>query len=283
MANSLTPLVSTQWLAEHLDAPDIRVVDASWYMPAQARDATQEYVDGHIPGAIQFDIDEISDTDSPFPHMLPPPEKFSSRMKRLGIGDGHHVVAYDGAGIFSSARVWWMFKAMGHENVSVLNGGLKKWNEENRPLENKQPKYGQRHYTARLNNFIVRDISDMQRNLETQREQVIDARARGRFDGTAPEPRPELQSGHMPNSISVPFDQLINNDGTLKEESDLRAIFEGAGIDLTRPIITTCGSGVTAAILSLALTTIGHNAVALYDGSWSEWAATEGAIIVTNK
>jgi len=280
MPTTTPPIVTTEWLAEHLEAPDIRIVDGSWYLQAMARNPQKEFLNGHIPGAAFFDIDDISDAESPFPHMLPAPEKFSSRMKKLGIGDGHHVIAYDGAGVFSSARVWWMFHAMGHENVSVLDGGLPKWKAEGRSLETKQQPRGQRHYTARLNNFIVRDLSHMQRNLMTKREQVLDARSQARFDGTAPEPRPELPSGHMPDSLSVPFTLLINEDGTLKAAHQLQAILEGAGVDLTRPIITTCGSGVTAAILSLALTVLGHKATSLYDGSWSQWAATEGAEIV---
>ena len=275
------PLVSTEWLAEHQGAPDIRVVDGSWYLPAMQRHAEQEYLDGHIPGALFFDLDEISDTESPFPHMLPAPEKFSSRMKRLGIGDGHHIVAYDGMGVFSAARIWWMFKAMGHENVSVLDGGLVKWKAENRSLDTGIQSHGQRHYTAHKNNFIVRDLADMQRNLKNAREQVIDARSSGRFQGSEPEPRPELNSGHIPGSLSLPFDQLVNENGTLKDTLELRAAFDSCGADLARPIITTCGSGVTAAILYLALTTLGHNAVSLYDGSWSQWAATEGAEIAT--
>lgn len=280
MPTSTPPIVTTDWLARHLEAPDIRIVDGSWYLPAMARNAHQEFLDGHIPGAAFFDIDDISDTESPFPHMLPAPEKFSSRMKKLGIGDGHHVVAYDGAGIFSSARVWWMFHAMGHENVSVLDGGLPKWKEEGRSIETKLQARGQRHYTARLNNFIVRDLSHMQRNLVAKREQVIDARSKARFDGTAPEPRAELSSGHMPGSLSVPFNLLMNEDGTLKADSELQTVLEGAGVDLARPIITTCGSGVTASILSLALTVLGHKTTSLYDGSWSEWAAMRGAEIV---
>lgn len=282
MPTTTPPIVSTDWLARHLDAPDIRIVDGSWYLPAMARNARQEFLEGHIPGAAFFDIDDISDTESRFPHMLPAPEKFSSRMKQLGIGDGHHVVAYDCAGVFSSARVWWMFQAMGHENVSVLDGGLPKWKAEGHNLETKQQTRGQRHYTARFNNFIVRDLGDMQRNLVAKREQVIDARSKARFDGTAPEPRAELSSGHMPGSLSVPFNLLINEDGTLKAEQELKATFEGAGVDLTRPVITTCGSGVTAAILSLALTVLGHKATSLYDGSWSQWAATQGAEIVVS-
>lgn len=282
MPETTPPLVSTDWLQDHLDAPDVRIVDGSWYLPAMPRNAREEYLANHIPGAVFFDLDNISDDTSPFPHMLPPAEKFSSRIKALGIGDGHHVIAYDGAGIFSAARIWWMFKAMGHENVSVLDGGLKKWMAESRPLESGEAKSGARHYTARVNNFIVRSFDDMKRNMDTAREQVVDARSKGRFDGTEPEPRPGLPSGHIPGSLSLPFDGLINDDGMLKDETSLRSAFEASGVDLNRPVVTTCGSGVTAAILYLALTVLGHRNVALYDGSWSEWAATKGAPIQTS-
>ena len=219
---------------------------------------------------------EASDTRTPLPHIVPAPENFSSRVKHLGIGDGHHVVAYDGMGLFSAARIWWMFKAMGHENVSVLDGGLPKWAAEGRSVAKGNESPGPRHHTARPNNFIIRDVADMKRNLETGREQVIDARSRGRFTGQDPEPRPELSSGHMPGSLSLPFNELLEEDGTLKPEESLREAFEGAGVDLGKPIVTTCGSGVTAAVPYLALTILGHKNVALYDGSWSEWAATEG-------
>jgi len=279
MSQSVPALVTSEWLADHLSAPDIRVIDGSWYLPMMRRDAKQEYLDRHIPGAVFFDLDDVSDTESPFPHMLPAPEKFSSRIKALGIGDGHHVVAYDGMGVFSAARIWWMFKAMGHENVSVLDGGLPKWIAAKHPIATGNEDPGPRHHTSRPNNFIIRDFEDMKRNLETAREQVIDARSHGRFTGQAPEPRPELSSGHMPNSLSLPFNELLNEDGTLKPEQALRAAFESAGVDLSKPIVTTCGSGVTAAVPYLALTLLGHKNVALYDGSWSEWAATEGAPI----
>jgi thiosulfate/3-mercaptopyruvate sulfurtransferase len=279
MTQSVPAVVTTDWLAVHLSAPDIRIVDGSWYLPMMGRDAKQEYLDGHIPGGVFFDLDDVSDTESPFPHMLPAPEKFSSRVKHLGIGDGHHVVAYDGMGLFSAARIWWMFRAMGHENVSVLDGGLPKWMAEGRSVAKGNESPGPRHHTARPNNFIIRDIEDMKRNLETGREQVIDARSRGRFTGQDPEPRPELSSGHMPGSLSLPFTELLNEDGTLKPEQELRLAFESAGVDLGKPIVTTCGSGVTAAVPYLALTILGHKNVALYDGSWSEWAATVGAPI----
>ncbi|MEQ9519795.1 MAG: 3-mercaptopyruvate sulfurtransferase [Parvibaculum sp.] len=282
MPQSVPHLVSTDWLADHLGAPDIKIVDGSWHMPAAARDPRAEFEEAHIPGAVFFDLDEISDTDSPYPHMLPSTEKFCSRMKSMGIGDGHHIIAYDSSGLFSAARLWWTFRVHGHERVSVLNGGLKKWKAEGRPLAHGISEASERHYTARINNFIIRDKAAIRSNIESKREQVIDARSKGRFDGTAPEPRAGLASGHIPGSLSLPFDLLISEEGTLKDETDLRAHFEAAGVDLARPIITTCGSGVTAAILYLALTSIGHQNVALYDGSWTEWAADPTSPIKTS-
>ncbi len=279
MSSSVPPLVTVDWLTDHLTAPDIRVLDGSWYLPQMERDAEQEYAESHIPGAVFIDLDEISDTTSTFPHMLPTPDKFSSRMKQLGIGDGHHVIVYDGAGLFSAARFWWMFKTMGHDNVSVLDGGLPKWIASGLGTEAGKSMHSVRHHTVRPDNTIRRDINDMRRNLETRREQVVDARSPGRFAGTDPEPRPELSSGHMPGSLSLPFNTLLNKDGTLKAKPELTLVFKSAGVDLTEPIITTCGSGVTAAIPYLALTVLGHPKIALYDGSWSEWAATEGAPI----
>lgn len=279
MSFSAPPLVTVDWLADHLTSPDIRIIDGSWYLPQMNRDAEREYAEGHIPGAVFIDLDEISDDESPFPHMLPTPEKFSSHMEQLGIGDGHHVIVYDGAGLFSAARFWWMFKTMGQDNVSVLDGGFPKWIAADHPTEAGRRARPTRHHTARPNNTIRRDIDDIRHNLETGRAQVVDARSRGRFTGTDPEPRPELSSGHMPGSLSLPFGDLLKEDGTLRTPADLKRIFESAGVDLTKPIVTTCGSGVTAAIPFLALTILGHSKIALYDGSWSEWAATEGTPI----
>jgi len=279
MSSAVPPLVTVDWLADHLTAPDVKVLDGSWYLPQMNRNAEREYLQGHIPGAVFLDLDEVSDSDSPFPHMLPAPEKFSSHLKQRGIGDGHHVIVYDGAGLFSAARFWWMFKTMGHAKVSVLDGGLPKWIAAGHRTDAGNSSNPARHHTARPNNTIRRDIDDMRHNLETRREQVVDARSQGRFAGIDPEPRPELSSGHIPGSLSLPFGDLLNEDGTLKAQSELARIFESAGVDLTQPIVTTCGSGVTAAIPYLALTVLGHTKIALYDGSWSEWAATEGAPI----
>ncbi len=272
MANDIpNTLVSTEWLAQHMNAPDVRVVDASWYLPDAGRDAKAEYKAAHIPGAMFFDIDEISDTASPLPHMLPTQEKFASRMRKLGLGDGNRIIVYDGAGIFSAARVWWMFRVMGHEDVAVLDGGFAKWQAEGRPVEDMPPMPRERHFTARLNRFILRDVGQMLDNLRTGAEQVVDARGPGRFKGAEPEPRPGVRPGHIPGAINLPYARLLNPDGTMLPVDQLRDIVEKAGIDMSKPVVNSCGSGVTAAIVFLALHRLGHKAVALYDGSWAEW------------
>lgn len=268
-------LVSTEWLADHLTAPDIRIVDASWYLPQMGRDAKAEYSAEHIPQAVFFDIDEICDLDSDIPHQLPQPEKFASRVRKLGIGDGNRIIIYDGAGLFSAARVWWMFRAMGHEDVAVLDGGLPKWKSENRALSDMAPVTRERHYTARLNNLIVRDLGQMLRNTEAQREQVVDARMPGRFDGSEPEPREGMRSGHIPGAINIPFTALLSDDKTMKTREELQAIFKEAGVDDGTPVVTSCGSGITAAVIYLGLTIAGHRHVSLYDGSWSEWGSRD--------
>jgi len=267
-------LVSTDWLAEHLAAPDIHVVDGSWYLPAMQRDAKAEYAEAHIPGAVYFDIDDIADTNNPLPHMLPSPEKFSSRVRKLGLGDGVRIVVYDGAGLFSAARVWWMFRYFGHDDVAVLDGGLPKWKAEGRHLENGVPAPRERHFTARMNALLVRDLEQVTANLTNGREQVLDARSAGRFAGSEPEPRAELRGGHIPGSHNLPFNELIDPaNGTMLPADQLRSKFETAGIDLRRPVVTTCGSGVTASALTLGLYLLGRNDVAVYDGSWSEWGS----------
>lgn len=275
-ASTESPLVSTEWLAQRLDAPDIRIVDGSWYMPQSQRDPRAEYEREHIPGAVYFDIDEIADTSSPFPHMLPSPEKFSARVRALGLGDGNRIVVYDGAGLFSAPRVWWMFRVMGHEDVVVLDGGLKKWKAEGRPLSDARSHASARHFTARRNALLLRDREAMLRNIETCAEQVLDARSRGRFRAVEPEPRPGLKGGHIPGSHNLPSAELVQADGTLKPAVELRSLFETAGIDLSRPVITTCGSGVSACILVLGLAVLGHRQTSVYDGSWSEWGAVKG-------
>lgn len=263
-------LVSTDWLAENLKAPELRLIDASWYMPADNRDCRAEYERAHIPGARFVDIDEVADLRSSLPHMLPPVEKFMSRMRALGIGDGHQVVVYDTAGIFSAPRVWWMFKYFGQDNVAVLDGGLPKWKSENRPVTDQKPTIRDRHMITDIRHDLVRDVTQVAASAKLGDYTIIDARSAARFKGETPEPREGLASGHIPNSRNVPFGEVLTPEGTMKSNDELRAVFEAAGVDLTKPAITSCGSGVTAAILGLALTRLGVE-FSLYDGSWSEW------------
>ena len=274
------PLVSTAWLAERLEAPDVRVVDGTWLMPG-AGDAKAQYELAHIPGAVFFDIDDIADETAALPHMLPSPVKFSSRMRRLGLGDGSRIVVYDQQGLVSSARVWWSLRAMGHKDVAVLDGGLPKWIAEGRPISDRPPLPRERHFTARLDNGLVRSRAQIARALESGAEQVVDARVAPRFLGEAPEPRAGLKSGHMPGARNLPMPDLFAPDGTMLKADDLEARFKAVGVDIAKPIATSCGSGITACVLALALARLGHWRTAVYDGSWAEWGAADGGPVVT--
>ncbi len=280
--SAATWIVDTAWLEERLNAPGLVVLDGTWHLPTTGRKAETEYLAEHIPGALFFDIDDLSDETSQLPHMLPSPIKFSSRMKRMGIGDGMKIVVYDTYGMFSAARVWWTFRAMGHDDVAVLNGGLKKWKSEDRPLEDgPPPRRFERHFTPRLNAGLIRDLKDMKALVAAGETQIVDARSAGRFAGTEPEPRPGLRGGHMPGSRNVPASDLINPDGTMKSRDELLAIFIAAGIDPKAPVVTSCGSGVTASVLSLALAVVGQTNAAVYDGSWAEWGQPGDTPVVT--
>lgn len=282
MSTPKTWLIETDELERELEAPDFVIIDATWYMPNEDKNAREEYLAEHIPGAIFFDIDEIADTNAATPHMLPSPEKFSSRMRKMGIGDGQRIVVYDRHGMFSAPRVWWMFRVMGAEDVSVLNGGLPKWKAEGRPLMMGEPTpRTTRHFTSRHKLDLVRDIDDMKSVVKDGSAAIVDARSPERFSGQAPEPREGLRSGHMPGAHNVPYKQVLNEDGTLKPAGELEAIFEKAGIDHHKPVVTTCGSGITACVLALALAETGHIRTSVYDGSWAEWGADDSLPIET--
>lgn len=269
--NDPKTLVSTDWLNQHLADPDLRILDASWYLPDMNRDAKAEYAAGHIPGARFFDIEDFSDHRSPMPHMAPPVEKFMSRIRAMGVGDGHQVVVYDGAGLFSAARVWWLFRLMGKTDIAVLDGGLPKWTSEGHAITNEPPVIRDRHMTTARQNQLLRDVTQVASASKLEDHAIIDARGPARFRGDAPEPRKGLRAGHIPNSRNLHYATLFHANGTMKDPPAIKALFEAAGVDLSKPAITTCGSGVTAAILSLALEIIGHRDHALYDGSWAEW------------
>lgn len=264
-------VVSTEWLHAHLKDPDLRILDGSYYLPQMGRDPRAEYDAAHIPNARFFDIDDVADHGSDLPHMVPPVEKFMSRMRAMGVGDGHQVVVYDGMGLFSAARVWWLFKLMGQNNIAVLDGGLPKWQAEGRPVEDLPPVIRDRHMTVRRQNQMVKDVTQVSAASKLGDYEIIDARSPGRFRGEEPEPRAGLRPGHIPGSKNVCFKDLLNADQTMKNPVEIRQIFEAAGVDFNKPAITTCGSGVTAAVLSLGLERIGKTDHSLYDGSWSEW------------
>ena len=269
-------LVSTRWLADRLESPELRVVDGSWHMPQLQRDARAEFGAGHVPNAVFFDIDRIADTGNPLPHMLPDAEAFARAVGALGIGSDAHVVAYDTVGMGSAARVWWTFRAFGHDKVSVLDGGLPKWRAEGRPVESGAPAPRPANYSARLDPALVRDLDQVRADVDSGAEQILDARTRGRFAGTEPEPRPGLRGGHMPGALNQPYLELYDGDAkTMRQAAELRALFRNAGLSMAKPVVTSCGSGVTACNLALALFLIGKRDVAVYDGSWTEWGGRD--------
>jgi len=274
-------LVSTDWLRQHLTDPNVVVLDGSYYLANAKRDAEAEFLAGHIPGAQRFDIDAISDKANPLPHMLPSPEQFAAQVGALGVGDGTMIVIYDGIGLYGAARVWWTFRTFGAEQVFVLDGGMPKWKAENLPLETGAAKpHARKTFTPKFNRALVASIDDVQKVLLDKTAQVVDARAADRFRGEVPEPRAGLRGGHMPGSFNVPFGQVLQ-DGRLAAPDKIVAAFRQAGVDLDKPVVTSCGSGVTASILSFAIDALGKQPSRVYDGSWSEWGARPDTPVVT--
>ncbi|MDO9431865.1 MAG: 3-mercaptopyruvate sulfurtransferase [Phenylobacterium sp.] len=281
MALIVDPVVSTAWLADRMRTPDVRVVDGTWFMPAEGRSGHEEYLQAHIPGAVFFDIDAIADTASHLPHMLPSPEAFAKAAGRLGLPRDVDVVIYDTHGIRSAARVWWTLRVMGYSKVYVLDGGLKKWVAERRPVEGGEIFPRAVEIEPIFDADLVRNADDVRALLTSGKGRVVDARAASRFTGETPEPRAGLRSGHMPGAANVPWEGVIAGDGTLKSQRDLKALFKSAGVNLSKPIVTSCGSGVTASVLALALARIGLDRVAVYDGSWTEWGGLPDTPVVT--
>lgn len=275
-----TPLVSTEWLAANLGAPDLVIVDASWYLPAMNRAARAEYEAGHIPGAVHADLDALSDRSSPLPHMFPSPEALGREVGVLGIGNDSRVVVYDGSGVnLSAARFWWSLRVLGHDAVAVLDGGMLRWRTEGRPVRAGSARWAPRGFMVQFRPELIRSEAEVSRALSDRSVQLIDARSPGRFEGSEPEPRPGLRGGHLPGAMSIPFGELTGPGGTALPPALLRAAFERAGVDLSRPIVASCGSGVTACVLLLGLSVIGHPNHAVYDGSWSEWGRQGGPAI----
>ncbi|HEX4410443.1 MAG TPA: 3-mercaptopyruvate sulfurtransferase [Xanthobacteraceae bacterium] len=265
-------LVATEWLAERLSDPNIVIVDASYFLPAHNRDAHVEYLSAHIPGAVFFDIEAISDHSTELPHMLPGPKQFGQDAGALGISEQDTIIVYDNTPTFSAARVWWTFRLFSAKSVYILDGGLAKWKAEGRPLESGESKHAAKKFNAEMNVGAVAMLDDVRMATADGSVQVVDARSAERFAGKAPEPRPGLRSGHMPRSFNVPYTKLLEN-GRLASREHIKSVFTSAGVDLDKPIITSCGSGVTAAVLTLALDAIGKEPKGLYDGSWAEWGS----------
>jgi thiosulfate/3-mercaptopyruvate sulfurtransferase len=272
--------VSTEWLAAHLYGSDLGLIDASWHLPPTGRNGAAEFRAGHIPCSVFFDIDAIADTSSGLPHMLPDAALFSTAMRKLGLGDGMHMVVYDALGLFAAARVWWTLRAFGVSDVKILEGGLPKWISEGRPLEEGATERQPRDFTPRLDHSFVASLADVREAVATGAALVVDARPAARFCGAAPEPRPGLKSGHIPGSVNLPFSEIVDH-GKLKSREALVATMAAHGVDLARPLITTCGSGVSAAILALAIEQAGGTVAGLYDGSWAEWGARDDCAVAT--
>ncbi|MGI9437601.1 MAG: 3-mercaptopyruvate sulfurtransferase [Geminicoccaceae bacterium] len=274
-------LVSTDWLAKHINAPDIRVVDATYALPTLGRNPRAEYEEAHIPGAVFFDIDDVADETDALPHTVPDAAKFSSRVRKLGLGDGVRIVVYDSNRFSASARVWWMFRLFGHDDIVVLDGGLGKWRADGHLIDDHPVTPTERHFTARQNNLLLRELDQIRAHVVAPAEQLVDARSAGRFQGKEPEPRPGQRAGHIPQSLNLPYTDLIAPDGTLLPEATIATRFGDAGVDVAQPIATTCGSGVTACTLALALYQLGARDVAIYDGSWTEWGGRSDTPIET--
>jgi thiosulfate/3-mercaptopyruvate sulfurtransferase len=269
------PVIDARWLLARQDAPDIRIIDASWFLPDTKRDARLEFTQSRLPGAVFFDIDDIADTASALPHMLPSPEKFASRVRKLGLGDGARFVVYDRTGVFSAARVWWMMRAMGKEDVVVLNGGLSAWIAAGGPVDDGPPlKPMERHFTARFRQDLVRTLGEMRRISQDGSATILDARPAARFSGKADEPRPGLKRGHMPGAHNIAWASLLTSEGLMMPAESLRPLLSPY-LDQRRPVVTTCGSGVSAAVIALALARLGRWDASLYDGAWAEWGSLE--------
>lgn len=276
------PLVSTEWLAEHLSDANVRLLDATFKLPGILPLPKDDYLASHIPGAVYFDVDAVSDHSNPLPHMFPSAEQFGRDVGGLGISNGDTVVIYDSGSWVAAPRVWWMFLSYGHRDVRILNGGLKKWRAEGRPVESGEVKARAATFHASYDERRVRSIEQMIANVKSRAEQVVDARAADRFEGRAAEPRPGIRSGHIPGALNLPYNNLFDAaTGTMKPLDELRKAFAVAGVDTAKPIVTSCGSGVSAAVLTLALYRLGVENAALYDGSWSEWGKADGPAIAT--
>ncbi len=275
-------LVTPHWLHERLGRTDVRIVDGSWYLPAQNRDGKAEYAAAHIEGAVFFDIDAIADTSSGLPHMLLGAEEFAETVGAMGISDADTIVVYDGAGLFSAARVWWNFKVMGAKNVFILDGGLPAWVVSGLPVTDARSRYAPKVFTPRFNTSAIKSRADVIASIQSKSAQIVDARPAARFSGDAPEPRPGLRPGHMPGALSIPFLDIVE-DGMLKNLKDLQSLFTERGVDPSSPIVATCGSGVSAALVSLALTSLDAPHHTIYDGSWAEWGLPGDTPVVTGK